>query len=130
MTLAIRLCNIYNLSKAKLTMRKYHYITLYVECLFISMLITLLLMSISLSIAVHIRSVFCVPCTSCDNVQHALILPPLPVTPLQFDMRYHFTTGTLRTQYQYTCKNRCRTHVCMWTYRAHALHTCILYVCP
>jgi len=31
--------------------------------------VPLLLISISLSIAVHIRNVFCVPCTVCDNMQ-------------------------------------------------------------
>jgi len=45
-------------------------------------------------------------------------------------MRYHFSTRALRAQYQYTCTNRCRTHLWMLTYRAHVLHTFIHSVCP
>jgi len=68
----------------------------------------------------------------------ALILPSLAVTAVQFEMLYHFSTRALRAQYQYTCTegsvsvhmhNRCRTHVFIWTYRAHVFHTCIHSVC-
>jgi hypothetical protein len=60
----------------------------------------------------------------------ALMLPHLAVTAVLFEMRYHFSTHALRAQYQYTCNNRCLTSVCIWTYRAHVLHTCIHSVCP
>ena len=48
--------------------RAYHYITLYVRCHFISMFRSVSISNF-FSIAVLIRNVFYVPCTSCENVQ-------------------------------------------------------------
>ena len=56
----LRICNAYYFSTATTVTRTQRTVTLHVQCLFCSML---------RSIAVHMHSVFCVPCTVCDNVQ-------------------------------------------------------------
>ena len=56
-----RICNIYCFSMATMVTRTHRTVTLYVQCVFCSIL---------RPISVHIHSVFCVPCTVCVNVQH------------------------------------------------------------
>jgi hypothetical protein len=56
---SLRLCNSYSFSTATMVTRTQSTVTLYIQCLLCSLLRL---------IAVHMHSVFCVPCTVCDNV--------------------------------------------------------------
>jgi hypothetical protein len=103
-THALTICNIYCFSTATMVKRTHHHVTLYVRCLFCSML---------RPIAVHIHTVFCVPCTACDNVQQCAdgYCHPLAVAAVRLEMRCSFSTRALRAQCK-SCAPPDTAHAC------------------
>jgi len=92
--------------------------------------ISLLLIFISLSIALHILYVFCVPCTVCDNMQQCADTATLSgnCSAVWDALSLQFTctedSVSIHVHWRVT-----HTRV-LWTYRAHVIHTCIHSVCP
>jgi len=79
------------------------------DCPFFSML---------LSIAVHIHSVFCVPCTVCDIVQQLSFRSNYSVVPDAVYLQYTCTDGAVSV----TCTTRYRTHVHVRKYSVEMIY--------
>jgi hypothetical protein len=106
-TRAPRICNTYCFPQQHWLRERTTMLTLYVQCLYCTTL---------LSMSVQICSVFCVPCTVCDNVQCAAVrwyCHSLAVTTVRFEMRRHFSTRALKAQYQ-SRASPSTAHTCAW----------------
>jgi len=105
--------NTHCLSTVTIVTRMHHRFTPYVQCLFYSIL---------RSIAVHIHSVFCVPCNVCEYVQQcadtAILSRWLQCCWDAVSLRYTCTDGSATV----TWATRNHTHVCVKTYSVEVLY--------